>query len=275
MDWAPGYREFRLPAPLAGALACAWVGVTPPGGAPPTRVLPDACVDLIWRRGTGAFLAGPDTGPVIMPTSPGTVLAGVRFRPGAGGPALGRPLSGLLNQRLSADDLRAELPGGAGRRLGSRLHPDLDPPAALRMLIDLAGCLVADGPPDPLVTAAAQRLCRPGAQVGQVAGDLAVSERQLNRRCGAAVGYGPVLLRRVLRFRRFVSRLDAAPDAADLASLAAEAGYADQAHLTRECGRLAGLTPVALTRDRHGMPEVRPGAYKCVMMKAGRGHSER
>ena len=259
MDWAPGYRELRPPAPLAGALACAWVSVTPPGDGLATRVLPDACVDLIWRHGTGVFLAGPDTGPVVTPAEPGTVLAGVRFRPGAGGPALGRPLSGLLDRRLSADDLRAELPGGAGRRLGRRLPPDLDPQAALRLLIDLAGGLIADGPPDPLVAAAAQRLGRPGARVGQVAGDLAVSERQLNRRCGAAVGYGPALLRQVLRFRRFVSRLDAAPGAADLASVAAEAGYADQAHLTRECGRLAGLTPVALTRDRHGLADVRAG----------------
>ena len=31
-----------------------------------------------------------------------------------------------------------------------------------------------------------------------------------------------------------------------LGRLAAEAGYADQAHLTRECGRLAGLSPAAL-----------------------------
>jgi AraC-like DNA-binding protein len=35
-----------------------------------------------------------------------------------------------------------------------------------------------------------------------------------------------------------------------LAAIAAEAGYADQAHLTRECGRLSGLTPAALARHR-------------------------
>ena len=102
-------------------------------------------------------------------------------------------------------------PAGAGHRLASRLHPDLDPPAALRLLLDLAGRLVAEGPPDPLVIAAAQRLGDPAAQACQVAGDLAISERQLNRRCGAAVGYGPALLRRVLRFRRFVSRVRRRP----------------------------------------------------------------
>jgi len=34
------------------------------------------------------------------------------------------------------------------------------------------------------------------------------------------------------------------------AQLAAQAGYADQAHLTRECRGLAGLTPAALARQR-------------------------
>lgn len=254
MDWSPGYREVAPPAALAHAVSCVWVGVTPPDGAPPTRVLPDACVDLIWQRGVGVFLAGPDTGPVIMPMPPGSVLAGVRLRPGAGGPALGRPLTGLLDQRPGPGDLRAELPRGLGARLAAEVPGGLSPDVALRHLVRLAGELVTSAPPDPLVVLAAQRLSRPDAQVQQVARELAISERQLNRRCCAAVGYGPAVLRRVLRFRRFVSRVDAAPDAADLACLAAQTGYADQAHLTRESSQLAGLPPLALIRDRHGVP---------------------
>ena len=78
--------------------------------------------------------------------------------------------------------------------------------------------------------------------------------RQLRRRCHAAVGYGPKTLQRVLRFRRFVSRIDAGlpsgQAAHDLAALAVQVGYADQAHLTRECRALAGLTPAALARQR-------------------------
>ena len=38
----------------------------------------------------------------------------------------------------------------------------------------------------------------------------------------------------------------------DLARLAFEAGYADQAHLTRECSRLAGLPPAALLASGAG-----------------------
>ena len=50
---------------------------------------------------------------------------------------------------------------------------------------------------------------------------------------------------RIQRFQHFLALAEQQPGAA-LSRLAAEAGYADQAHLTRECGRLSGLAPAAL-----------------------------
>jgi methylphosphotriester-DNA--protein-cysteine methyltransferase len=52
----------------------------------------------------------------------------------------------------------------------------------------------------------------------------------------------------VLRFRRFVEAID--DGRSDLAALAFDIGYADQAHLTRETTRLAGLTPATFARTR-------------------------
>jgi AraC-like DNA-binding protein len=196
-------------------------------------VLPDGCTDLIWQSGIGAFVAGPDTGPAPSPRPPGTVFVGARFRPGAGGAALGVPLSELLDQRVDAADLPA-VPAG-------RLPGSLTPADAMRRVAGIASRRVVERPPDRLVLEAARLLGRPGAQAELVAAQLGISERQLRRRCQAAVGYGPQMLARILRFRRFLSRIDAG--AADLARLAAEAGYADQA-------RLAGLTPAALARSR-------------------------
>jgi AraC-like DNA-binding protein len=78
---------------------------------------------------------------------------------------------------------------------------------------------------------------------------LSISGRQLRRRCRAAIGLGPKELHRVLRFQGFVARVQAAiaeqrgaPDV-DLARWAVEVGYHDQAHLSRECRRLSGVTP--------------------------------
>ena len=101
--------------------------------------------------------------------------------------------------------------------------------------------------------AAARRLGFPGSRVGLLSRGLGVSERQLRRRFDQTVGYGPKTLDRVLRFQRFVSR-DAAIAGGDerLARVAAELGYSDQAHLTRDCVALSGLTPSALVASRRG-----------------------
>ena len=102
------YREFAAPP-----LACLWVRVT---DADRTPVLPDACSDLIWQAGRGAFVAGPDTGPAPVGSATGSVFVGARFRPGAGGAALGLPLSELRDQRVGLDDARPRARRAAARR---------------------------------------------------------------------------------------------------------------------------------------------------------------
>jgi AraC-like DNA-binding protein len=260
VELRPGYREWAPPAALRPAVSCLWTSVT--GSGEPTLVLPDACVDIIWLRDAGAFTAGPDTGPAPAVLPPGTMLVGVRLRPGAGGPALGMPLTELRDQRVNLADVA---PGVA-----PELPGELTPGEALSRLIAITTRLAAERPPDRLVSQAARllagspqragspqlarppRLARPPLRAGDLARDLGVSERQFRRRCLDATGYGPKMLDRVLRFRRFVSRIDAAAGRPDLARIAAEAGYADQAHLTRESVRLAGLPPAALARARRG-----------------------
>lgn len=232
------YREWAAPVVLRDSVVCLWSGRADRYSE--TLVLPDACCDLIWEQGKGAFVAGPDTGPAPASAAAGTVTFGVRFRPAAGGPALGLPLSELRDQRVDLAELR---PADARRLAGT-----LDPKTAMTRMVDLAGRLVCDGPPDAAMRYAARRLFDPRVRSEAVAAELELSARQFRRRCHETAGYGPKTLQRVLRFRRFVSRIDTGDR--DLATIAADAGYADQAHLTRECVELSGLTPAALARLR-------------------------
>ena len=250
MDWVPegawltpGYAEWQPPAALRGAVACLWTGVVPGDADGTSLILPDACSDLVWEQGTGCYVAGPDTGPFRAVTKAGTVTVGVRFRPSAGGQVLGLPLSEIRDQRVPL----AELLPAAGKRLPATL----DPAEAAERALDVAGLLVAGAAPDRAMTQVATLLRDPSARTEDVAGEVGLSERQLRRRCHAAAGYGPKTLQRVLRFQRFVRMLDAAARPVDLAAAAARAGYADQAHLTRESSALSGLTPAALARARH------------------------
>src|SRR5262249_32240273 len=126
----------------------------------------------------------------------------------------------------------------------------LEPAQAAARVLDVTGLLVAAGTPDPAMSRAAALLRDPAARAEEVAGDVGLSARQFRRRCQAAAGYGPKTLQRVLRFQRFVRMVDAPAGPPDLATAAALAGFADQAHLTRECTELSGLTPAALARFR-------------------------
>ena len=250
MKTAPDYREWRPAPELAGHLACTWAGRLADDGTPFTdRVLPDACIDLIWD-GRRLFVAGPDTGPVPITREPGGIFAGLRFRPGLAPTILGVPAAALLDQRVDA----AELWGAATVAVVDRLAAATSLREAAAVLEQaVIARLPEAAPADRLVAgtvAALQAIRHTGLlTVAEVADGLGVSERQLHRRCTAAVGYGPKVLDRVLRFRRFLRLAEGSPGAAgsgSIADLAAAAGYADQSHLTRETGRLAGTTPARL-----------------------------
>ena len=120
---------------------------------------------------------------------------------------------------------------------------DADEDRAGVLLSTLAGRAPSAAPPDPIVRAAIALLAAGGVDVRALAGELALSERQLRRRFESAVGYGPKRLARILRLTR---ALAAAHAGEELARVAAGAGYADQAHFSHDCRRLAGVAPSAL-----------------------------
>jgi AraC-like DNA-binding protein len=77
---------------------------------------------------------------------------------------------------------------------------------------------------------------------------LGISERTLRRQCDELFGYGPKTLDRILRFQRFLALARTDLDER-LACLALGAGYADQAHLTREVQSLCGMTAGEFVRQ--------------------------
>src|SRR3954452_11614482 len=96
----PGYRELAPPTALRGALACLWVRLAAREEPGTVRILPDACADIVWQPGRGAWLAGPDPGPALAAMTPGSVFVGARFAPGAGGPALRLGLDEVRDSRV-------------------------------------------------------------------------------------------------------------------------------------------------------------------------------
>jgi AraC-like DNA-binding protein len=105
---------------------------------------------------------------------------------------------------------------------------------------------LADAPaPDPVVAQAVGRLMSGRrADVGSMASSPFISERQLRGRFEAATGLAPTTLHRILRFQRFLALAwTREHPSTEVAQLALEAGYADQAHLSRDAARLEGRPP--------------------------------
>ncbi len=181
-----------------------------------TTVLPDGCRDLIIWRGKGmrphCFVTDLATGCDKVPVSAGDHFNGFRLHPGV---------------QVDVDGLLASLEDGLDDvAINERLHDYATP---LPQVVEALACLASG------VTS-----------VADAAAILGVRLRSLQRLLKRETGQAPVFWLRLARARQAVSRLG---HAGALADLACDAGYADQAHMTREFRRWFGTTPHRIRAD--------------------------
>jgi AraC-like DNA-binding protein len=246
------YVEHAPRPELAGLVRTVWIQRA--GGTPYLqRHLPTGGAEIHMPIGGPIDgpprLAGPLTGPDIEVIPPRTTLVGIRFQPGTPLP-FPIALYELVDRRVGLSEVWERPADQLAEAMASAPGPE----AALDELqADLVQAYRSAGRADPLVRQAV-RLLMPWqpAEIGTLATRLGISGSQLRRRCLHTVGVGPKALQRTLRFQGFLALAQARATLGSrrgshgMAGLAAEAGYADQAHLTRECRRLTGLSPHGL-----------------------------
>ncbi|AKU15458.1 helix-turn-helix domain-containing protein [Luteipulveratus mongoliensis] len=233
-----------LPA-LAGVVRTVWIQRTG-AMAYVQRHLPTGGVEIHFPIGGRPQLVGPLTRSEIEVIPAHTTIVGVRFNPGTA-PPLPTVLDDLVDQRLSLADLWRS----SADRLVESMATAGTPERALMLLqAHLVREFRTTVRMDPLVSEAVLALMpwHP-VSIDALAGHLALSASQLRRRCLHAVGMSPKTLQRTLRFQGFLALAQAGAVASGrrgadgMASLAVDVGYSDQAHLSRECLRMTGLTP--------------------------------
>ena len=239
------YRMVPPAPPLRRFVECLWVHLVPDAKADgDRRILPDGRMDLVWIRGLGTAVAGPQSRFTTRPVAAPMLAFGARFRPGAAPTLLRVPAVELLDDTvpLAALDLRW------AQRLDEAFRRASDEQAAFDALNrELVG-LLERLQPDPVVSEAAALLAERSATVAEAARGVYVSERELERRFVEHVGYAPKTLQRILRLQHVVGQIESLGTQAELAQVAVSAGYSDQSHLSRESRRLTGLTPRQLVR---------------------------
>jgi AraC-like DNA-binding protein len=246
--------ERYLPAPaLAAFLDHFWIVEWDLGEQPPyvQRTLPYPCVHLVFDRARSGIWGVP-TGAFDYALEGAGKVCGLRFRPGAFRAILGRPLHGITDRVLALSEV-FPWDGVAATREVLECADDAGMVAAATRL--LAPHLPA---PDPQVEriAAILRLVEttPGlTQVEQVAEGCGMGVRSLQQLFSEYVGVSPKWAIRRFRLHEAADRLADGIEP-DLAVLAQDLGYFDQAHFTSDFRKLVGESP-ARYRER-----ARPGA---------------
>jgi len=245
-----------VPADLAPCVL-RWEGFRDLHARPFTHLMPaDTFVPLILNFGdpyhihaghrptdTGlhdTFVAGLTDRFTVVRSAGSIYCMQVDFTPLGARAFLHLPLNEIAGQVVSLQDLL----GRAGRDLAERLAACGSWPDRFALLEHFIRHRVAEGPaPSALVGQAMRRIMTSSGRVrvGVLADSLDISREHLARRFAADVGISPKAFARIIRFRHAEESLRQGRAAA--VEIAIDAGYADQAHMSREVRRMSGLPP--------------------------------
>jgi len=246
-------------------------------GGPPGvhRGLPSPYLTLIVTFDRPLTMRSPDGALVHrtvalggLHTTPETIVhdghqsgVHVTLDPLAARALFGRPAAELAGVTVDGDDVL----GPVAREVAERVAEAADWDGRFAALDDVLQRVVADASPAraagrpvaPEVRQAWRRVVASGGTVPvhALADEVGWSERHLGQRFRAEVGVGPKVAARMARFDRARRRLAARAIAGAplrLADIAADGGYADQAHLAREFGALAGCSPTRWLAEEIG-----------------------
>jgi AraC-like DNA-binding protein len=266
------YHEYPVPESLRGHVAGVWHLQDADAAGEVQTIYPDGYCELIVHLGAPPECQDERGWHAQAVTLfAGQRLSAVRLRRSAPLDCVGVRLQAEVSNLLGSDVLRRarerilDLAGidagfSRGLRAAVRTLAAGDPQRLWRLLARrLAACRV-----DTAVAAAVSRLRASGGQqrIEALARDGGLGLRSLQTRFRRAVGLTPKEFARLMRLQATLRALDAGD--AQLSDLAADSGFADQAHATRELRRVTGLAPsrlrAALRAARDGDATVRLAA---------------
>jgi AraC-like DNA-binding protein len=268
------YREHQVPDALRRHVQCIWRLVDHSPAVTPQTIFPDGRCELVvhlgrppraWDVGQGwhvqarVLFAAQFRAAIRLQSRGDLDCVGIRLMPAASAAAVDTP---LVELRDRVHDLSRLAPRFARplRQAASRFAHD---PHDITLPSLLERQLTAYRIDERIERAVGRLLASEGRErIEATAAAVGMSVRNLQVRFLACVGLGAKELARVLRLQATIRSLDAG--VAALAELATDAGFADQAHATREVARITGSTPaalrVALRNDRDGDATIRLAA---------------
>ncbi len=251
------HQEFEAPEALQDVIKCFWYNKRTSGdGLSSYEVIPDGYAEIIFYFGNisigqdgnlqslpSPFMMGLLNQPVHFYTAGQLEIIGIRCFPWTVFDLLGLPSgkSGLQVFEHPIAKLQTELNGLINTgKIEEAVEAVKQYFVAARLGIAANSMLYKAG--------VALQKARGKLPVSEVAAAAHATVRTLERNFKQSSGYTVKDVSGLMRFEQVRNRLWTEPDV-NLASLAAEIGYTDQPHLSREFKRYSGTTPAAFARN--------------------------
>lgn len=244
---------FRPPPALTDHVAVLWAGWWDLTGQEPhtTRLLSDPCANIVFEEGAAPRLVGTWTSIWTRTLEGRGRVRAAKLAAGAVRAFVDADAHALADRIVPLADVM-DVPAG----LAADVLAPGDPHDGCQALAAwLAGCLRGNDADMTLalracaVVAADPSLC----SVTDLGRAVGASPRTLQRVFRRHVGGSPKWVIRRYRLQEAAQRIERG-DAVNLATVAAELGYADQAHLTRDFTAAVGVPPSRFGRDVHETP---------------------
>lgn len=189
----------------------------------------------------GGILIGPRADAFFIETARAISVMGVHFRPGGAFPFLRFPAGEVQGAIVPWEDIWRGRAGALRERLLENPAPAVRFGLLERFLLDEVVRPLAR---HPSVAFGLIRFATgdPPSSVAEVVDRTGLSQRRFTGVFRDQVGLSPKVFSRLVRFQGALRRLEAG-SVEDLAGLALDCGYFDQAHFNHDFRSFSGLTP--------------------------------
>lgn len=251
------YLQYEVCEELQPFVRCYWSLDAPAVEEPERqRIVPDGCMEMIFHYGDlyyqytadgkahlqpRSFVFGQITTPLeIAPAGISGIIA-VRFQPDGFFPFSPVPLQAMDDRAVSL----TELFGSDGVSLEENVLQSRDNTDRIQLIETfLVKKLQAEVSINRITRSAVEALIESGGQnsIHELASQLQINRRQLERKFSKATGLSPKQYSKVLRLQN-AFKLIGQGTFQHLTELALEAGYYDQAHFVKDFREFTGVSP--------------------------------
>lgn len=251
------YQTYVPQEELAAFVKCYWTLVSPKSpDEERQRIVPDGCMEMIFHAGDlyrqylpqetfivqpRYFIFGQITQPLEIAATGKTNIFAVRFHPDGSLPFINIPIHEMDNKAISLEQLF----GDKGNALGELICAETNPGKQIVLVENfLLQQIQKQETSDRIAALSVQTLLDLKGQlsVDELADQLQVHRRQLERKFATVIGLSPKQLAKIIRLQATLKMMGE-KKYNSLTELAYENGYFDQAHFIKDFREFTGVTP--------------------------------